>query len=387
MFRAVIKQRIAMNQPIVADIGVLSGTIKEDKKQKAISKFNAEKVPTNISLGDVLGLYDQYRNNYYWGVIENIDDKVITCNQYESLYADKQLLVPQTETNQKAFYNNSTPSAITDFYLKSMETGHISIANNMSSAYVPTFTSLIDKDKANTFKGITHQIIDNGTEHCVFPTEKENISLENFIYEQFDSYSRIIRPYHKDNKFKIFLINPTSDVEYDTNKIWKYNKLKLYTSWEQISNLKIENEDVENNTVVIFNSDGTTFRGAYTLLNDGNIQQLTSDVAVSNRVGTNKTVYVFDTDNTLEDIARENLPNNLYNHNITFNIGFDGIYKFDDFNLGQKLELRDGNAVYNSILTAWTYSFDQLTDKIHSATFTLGNVRNTLTAKILQSMR
>ncbi len=188
-----------------------------------------------------------------------------------------------------------------------------------------------------------------------------------------------------DRCINIAIFKPNGVVTYNQQHTWDYSEKVLFDSWESIKNVSIVDEDVETNTLMIFSDDGATNRGAFTILNDGTIQQMTSDTSVANRYGTGKTAYVFDSSNAIKDIAQSNLPASQFNHKITFNIMFNGEYKFTDFNLGQIIKFYSKSKpgkTYESALTAWSYDIAENSDAIGYAQFTLGNVRNNLTSKI-----
>ena len=580
MYRATIYQRTSLDKPQVADIKILSGSINEDLTQKASSTLIAESVPESVGIGDLLKLYDSRGNFFYWGVISAIKDRELTCSQFQSFYNDNLLLVAQTTTNQKALYTNKTVSYITDFYLKAKELGYQSIANTMSSAYVPAFSSLRDADVADTYKNVIHIIVDEEESHKPYPIDKEVKNLEEYLYDTFNVYNRIIRPFtiindfdddielpsgytrltyienastayintgikgnndfktevkvnpsalsghiigaynggvgmyapyianskfyyyyrgtayagtntiaigndyivktdltkgaqsmeangvvertstnnnssstgvnlilfgynnagtiNNDFKGKIYyckiwqnnelvrdyipcrkesdgkigmydlvsntfygsgnsanfvagddiikygigvaLIYPNGTINYDANKTWDYNVKTLFDTWEMISNVEITTKKHENNTVAIYNDTGSTLRGAYTVLNDGTIQEITDGVSVDNRYGVNKTTYVFDASNRVTDLARANLPSIKYNHEIAFDITFLSQYVFSDFSLGMPIVFHSGKDTYSSILTAWKYDIDQTSETVMKAEFTLGKVRKKLTS-------
>lgn len=188
-----------------------------------------------------------------------------------------------------------------------------------------------------------------------------------------------------DRSIRIALFKPEGSVLFNQQHIWDYGRKVLFDSWEAIKNVLIVDEDVETNTLMIFSDDGATNRGAFTILKDGTIQQMTSDTPVPNRYGTGKTSFVFDSSNAIKDIAQSNLPASQFNHKIQFDILFNDEYRFDDFNLGQLIEFHSKSRpdkVYDSALTAWSYEIEENSDVIKHAKFTLGNVRNNLTSKI-----
>ena len=194
MFRAIVKQRSNLDLLPIADMQILSASISEDTTQKATSTINVVEVPSNVFLGDLVGVYTSKGVFIYWGTISAINENKITLQQFNSFYNDTHLLVPQTSNNQKTFFNTKTISNVIELYLKSKELGHQSTLNEMSASLEPTYQGLVDKDVANNYKGITHTIIDNEQTFAPYPQEKESKNLETFLYDMFNTYNRIIRP-------------------------------------------------------------------------------------------------------------------------------------------------------------------------------------------------
>lgn len=185
-----------------------------------------------------------------------------------------------------------------------------------------------------------------------------------------------------DNALKLAIFNPDGVVAYDGENTWDYSKKTLFNTWEYIKNVEVTKEDVEFNTLFIYSDDGTSLRGAYTLLENGDIQQLTADTPQPNRIGAGISEYIFDGTNNVDNIIRSALPEVRYNHKITFDIVFNDTYGFKDFNIGQRIAFYKDNELYDSVLTGRSYSITNSSDTIVSAKFTLGKVRTNLTSKI-----
>lgn len=646
MFRALFKSRTDLNGPSIADFGVLSAEISEDKTQNASSEIVVDSPAINIQNGDILIIYDSYGTFYYWGKVTSIkpdtEDQTeqrvttISASQFESIFDDNHLILPQTTTNQQSFFKNKTVSDVLGLYLESKELGYQSIKNTMSD-YIPTYSGLVDIDTRNTYKGLRNVIIDSEALHVPYPVEKETVNLEEYLYESFDSYNRIIRPfianpvlpseyqrleyiesdgtsqyidtgvspasylnslrieldaqftdisrtgyllssgyynstaanrkniligvlstdstfrmlngnqtsqyvslgaadtnrhlfvidqtskyykiynnikftstvssslvnniilfakYDSDNSgsainsfcsgriygCKIYnngtliknlvpcfrksddeigmydlvssafltnsgpeqyrvnpsnlegaegelidysssgddilvnpglrvafdksksysnkqiglaIFNPVGVIEYAPTNSWDYTEKTLFDTMETISNLSVVDEDVETNTVCIYTSDGSSLTGSFTILTNGDIQEISTLTPVQNRLGTGKTKFVFDdrTDNaSVNSIVKANIPEKLFDHNITFGISFNDKNRFLDFNLGQRIKFyhtrsKKPDKCYESILSGWKYSIDQYSDTIKYAEFSLGKVRKNLTSKINRKVK
>lgn len=212
-------------------------------------------------------------------------------------------------------------------------------------------------------------------------------AIEGVFYSNAGSTGSFIAANRSfDKSIHVAIFNPNKTIPYDYgNREWDYREKILFDSWEQISDVNITDEDVETNTLAIYDANGSTLRGVFTVLKDGTIQQMEAGVEYADRYGAGKTAYVFDATNAIKDLAQANIPASQFNHKIEFSISFNKEYSFEDFNLGQPIKFyskaRPGK-VYESALTAWSYSINQNSEKITNAKFTLGNARNNLTSKI-----
>ena len=417
MFRALIFQRSNLDQGAIASVDILKATPYEDLTQKASSSFTCYEVPSNVQVNDIIRFYDTKGKFVYWGMINAIEDKTIKCSQFVSIFNDNLLIVPQTSEAQIFNYNNFPVSMIMAFYLEAKIQGHASIENTVEVGQLPVYTSLTDIDVANNYKSIVTYPVDEGEERVPYPTENETINLENYIYDSFNNYSRIVRPFwsflesdflitdsgdyitteggdkllvtRKSSEPLIVLLitYPNGVIEAPNGDVIDFSQKTLFDTHENISNVSIVKSDEEVNTVYVYNKEGTTLRGAYTVKNDGTIVQITDSTSVTNRLGSNKTQFIFDDENEVLDLVKSKLPSLQYNHKITFDIKFDDKIKFDDFILGQPIKFYDsqGNRIFNSILTAWKFNVEENSDVVKSATFTLGKVRTNLTSKILKN--
>lgn len=607
MFRALIKKRSNLAGDFISNIRIISGDIDEDKQQNTTSSIVVQDLDEDVALKDILGIYDDYGAFYFWGIIEKISDvnddtevkpllslKRIELSQFESLFDDEFMLLPQTSTNQKSFYNTKTVSDVIDLYLSAREFGFSSNKNSMTNGLDPIYSDFADEDVKSLFRGISHTISDNDTNtHMMYPIEKETVKLSDFLYDTFSDYQRVIKPYMPrtslpepyieveyiestgeqyidtgvspgdtdnqnklriecdaqftktdieqilfgsgyynstagnrrnlvtmirdsnfgmlsgsqitstrnmgaadierhyfvidqikrsyllrnnnyygqfsamssyfptrnillfagqnstastpliydfayakifkaliysngnllrwfipcynretgevgmydkvtnvfhgnlgtgefikgpkltDNALKIAIFNPADGIiNYDGENTWDYSQKVLFNTWEYIKNVDIVKQEVEFNTLFIYNNEGTTLRGAYTILQNGEVQQLETGVSQPNRIGSGKTEYIFDGDNNVDNIIRSKLSANQYNHKVSFDIIFNEKYSFNDFNLGQKIMFYRDNESFDSVLTGRKYSISENSNTIKEASFTLGKVRTNLTSKI-----
>ena len=99
----------------------------------------------------------------------------------------------------------------------------------MSSALKPAFTGLVDKDVADTYSGLKHNIIDSADVNVPFPTEKSIVNLEQYIYDVFNVYNRVVRPYvHLDLPTEDDVPEGYSRVEYLESTGTQYIQTDVY---------------------------------------------------------------------------------------------------------------------------------------------------------------
>lgn len=406
MFKALVFQRTNLLSGAIANLDVIKASINEDLTQKATSSITCLNVPTSVVQNDIIRIYDSKGKFVYWGIINGINDNVIKCSQFQSLFNDKFLLSKAETSAQKQIYSTSTISELIKYVINYRMQGKIT---DVDAAF-------IDKDVSNNFKGITISVQDDGLERYPYPLENKVINIEEFIYEMFNTYNRLIIPvwinsdkrvitndngeilttnegkrliYERvlgvgEQHMDIMCCNPSGIVELKDGEEIDFNHRILFQTYENLSNISIVKQDEETNTVYIYNKEGTSLRGAYTVNVDGELKQITNDLEIVGRLGTNKTKYIFDSDNDVLELARSELPTVQYNHKISFNISFEESNKFDDYILGGKVKYYDNstNRLFDTILTARQYEISENSSTIKSAKLTLGKVRQTLTSAL-----
>lgn len=409
MFRVLIYQRSNLQSGAIANLDVVKASISEDLSQRASSTITCVSIPTNVRVNDVLRLYDVKGNFIYWGVIDAITDNVLKCNQFQSLYNDNQYIIAYVPE----YYATAKISEIIDWYLDSKEKGYATDYTEDGTTYY----GILDKDVKNSYKGITHTLLDTSNrEHMPMPSENGAINLEEFLYDVFNSYSRIVRPHwvsgslnnlqnhlsqdlftHDNQTIGIYqhlplssqhidmlILNPIGRIELADGTVLDYSQTKLFDTYENISNLSITKADEDTNTLYLV-SDQYGIYSAYTIKNDGTIVEIRNNVEIANRVGSNKTKFVaYDGTTNPMDIVYQNLPSLQYNHKITFDILFDDKNKYEDYILGKRIQFYENanNRLFDTMLTAWKYEIEENSDVIKKASFTLGKVRTSLTDKI-----
>lgn len=404
MFKSLVLQRTNLLSGAIANLDVISASINEDLTQKATSKIVCTNIPSSISQYDILRLYDSKGKFVYWGIVNGISGNEIKCSQFQSLFNDN-FLLKKASNSEKELYATITISELLADILSLRKDG-----------FVSSQLDLLDRDVANNYKGIVISAKDSGVERYPYPIENRVINLETFIYDMFNQYNRIIVPSfanaellklatddRKDiltdsskqilikkqiginqQHINILCCEPNGKVNLTDGQSLDFDYRVLFTTYENINNVSIVKQDEDTNTVYIYDKDGVNLRGAFTVDTSGTLKQIVTDVSMLGRIGTNKTKYIFDSDNDVYELARSELPTNQYNHKITFDITFNENNKFDNYILGQKIKYYDNatNRLFDTILTARKFEIAENSDTIKNATFTLGKVRQTLTSAL-----
>ena len=144
-----------------------------------------------------------------------------------------------------------------------------------------------------------------------------------------------------------------------------------------VQNLTPLTEVVQTNKLSIYDKSGV-FRQNYYCTANG----ITTNDADPLRLPVVKTKFIFNDDTPTQDLADENLQNEIYNHRITFDLLLNSnLYEFTEWELGQTLNIWYNTDYYSSIFTAYTMQMDQGND-VTLVSVTCGKVRNTLTEKL-----
>ena len=160
-------------------------------------------------------------------------------------------------------------------------------------------------------------------------------------------------------------------------KIPSYETIKVGNNMYAIQDMSPITEIEETNRLIIFAQD-KTYRTTYVATKNGVVEEPS---ATTNRFDITNTKVVF-SDDDVADLVASNLPQNMYNHKLTFTLIIRNfIYQFGDFNLGGELDVWVGDDYYNTVLTG--YQIKKASNQnITEANFTCGKVRVALTKKL-----
>ena len=345
-YRAFIKSMTDVNNVPIAFIEVRSFTIRRDLMTSATSDFNVLEVPTNISNGDILVLYDGKGKIYYEGVISQISDKNIQCTQIQSFYKGTWI------------YDTHTDSSLE---------GEIAyLLNDFAQGYIKG--SSYQDTLVQTEKGGLTISTESSTSISLPSGDSEIVDMEAFIYTLYQRYGLMVDVqinYGNGGTTKIYVPN--------------YTAMKVGNNTESILNLSPVTEVAETNRLIVYASNGTyrsTF--VYTSTN-GIVEEPVSNVG---RYGVVNTSIVYSDDN-ITDIVEANLPSSMYNHHLTFDLLLKGkLYNFDDFKLGMPIQVWNGVDYYSTLFTGYELSCDEGKEPTY-VHMICGKVRLSLTSKLL----
>lgn len=337
---------------------VLSGDITEDLLQRSTSTFVCKEIPDTVQINTPIFLYNPKGRIIYYGTVKAIENNSLICREPISIYDDDHL---QTS----ALYNSAYSILYGVYqYLGAFATESGFSHKKLNDFYrlLPAESMPIDPDMVPTsaMPLIAQASVVNAEDRLLNAYSELNVILKYDFYEY--------------NSTKAFMsITPTMN---------QYEKLTLSDGLEAIKDISVTVQEAEATDLVIYNSSGSTLRGEALMGYDGTIsvfetgatiQPLSSFIA--NTVCKQKAVM---SDDNLKTVALQNLNGSAYSHKITFSLIKNDLLRFEDLHLGQRVDFYYKDKLYESVITAWKYSFTN--DEVEKVDITMGNVRTTLTA-------
>lgn len=206
--------------------------------------------------------------------------------------------------------------------------------------------------------------------HFESQSDGYTMDMEQMIYDLYDKYKIMVTvdiPYEG-----------TPTIYIGTSQI--VERLKVSDNNNSITNLSPVTEIEETNKVIIYDSDGI-YRTTYVNEHGGSQVEQPSDL--TNRYDVVNTSIVQSDDN-ISDILKANLPDEMYNHKLTFDLNlFTSLYTNKDFILGMPLKVWKDTDYYSTILTGMEFSKES-NKNVNVISYTCGTVRTTLTKKLLK---
>lgn len=344
-YRIYIKDGLDLGGMAIANVPCTSFSIDRDLLTTATSRFEVLEMPKNIKNGDVLGLIDPYGTIVYNGVIEAIEED-ITCRQMLSMFNDKWRWYDPSETTIEGKIANI------------INTDFVNSSDPLIASKFP-FTVTTTSATEGTFEQHTKTV-----DQQEVPSKTHTENLEKFFYELYDIWGvniDIVVPFNTQPTITIGQA-PTNSIKIGNNALI-------------VRNLTPFTEIFEKNKLVIYDKDGENLRGTYYATTNG----ITTDASDPLRLPVVNTEFVFDTDKDLDEIKKEKLQEEMYNHKITFDLLIDNqLYNFYDFVLGMPFEVWYYSDYFSTIFTGYELSLQNGSD-LSQVSITCGKVRNKLT--------
>lgn len=339
-YKVFIKDGLDLTGLPIANETCVSFNIEVDLLSTATSSFVLLNMPSNIKEGDVLGLVSPYGEIIYTGVINAIELEEITCRPILSIF------------NDEWKWHNPTQTTIEGKLVSIVNGDFINSSDPMISDRFP-FTCTASSSTTGDFESQDDTFV---------------IDFETMLMNMYSSYGIITDisvPFGETTPTIVFKKSTHSSVKIGNNVL-------------SIQNMTPLTEVFETNKLVIYDNEGNNLRGTYYATKNG----ITTNANDPLRLPVTKTKYVFNTDDSLDDIKNENLQEEIYNHRITFDLLLDnGLYDFADWELGMPVEIWYNGEYYSTVFTRYAMSKEEGED-VAFVSVTCGKVRNTLTQKI-----
>ena len=343
MFRAFFKNITNLNGEMLgsAEMKVSSGTISDDLLSKPTSTFELVSIPPLIENGNVIGVYDDYGEILFTGIINSIEGQTITASNIKAIFDDVW-----------RYYDPALETTIEDC----MEYIFVHDYQNSTDALVSTIFSQFDIVKISQTQGNLGLMQNNYT-----------VNMYDYIMSLYDLYDILIDIYipPTNGQSEIRIGKPT------------FNTIKVGNNTNAIRNIQVTKEVQETNRLIVYDSLGL-LKGIWYATPSG----ITQNSSALDRITKVKTDIVFSDLTDLSEIVAEHLSDKMYNHKITCELLVkNSLYNYRDFDLGSNIQVFYDGDYYDSILTGYSYSFDDR-GVIDYITLTMGKVRYSLADKL-----
>lgn len=350
-YRCYVKDQLDLEAPPKAFMRVDNFDIKRDTMTKSNTTIYVMDTATNVNNGDVLVVYDPMGTNLYEGVVKSMEGNKIICSQMPSFY--KGLWI----------YNVSPQDYLEHeiaVLLQAYADGQIYRSSYTDTLVAQRLGGITINYVGSTAVNLPTDLDDNGNEKL---TQKD---MEQWIYELYENYGIIFD----------FEIN-MAGANYVTIKTPSYETIKVGNNMYAIQDMSPITEIEETNRLIIFSSQ-KVYRTTYVATKNGVVEQPTS---TNNRFDITNTKVVF-SDDDVDTLIANNLPEQMYNHKLTFTLIIKNfLYEFGDFNLGGEIDVWVNDDYYNTVLTG--YQIKKASNQnITEVGFTCGKVRVALTKKL-----
>lgn len=343
-YRAYVKDVLDLKGKPKAFLNIVSFTIKRDLLTTSNSSFTVLQIPSNIDNGDIICVYDPYGKVIYQGVINQIADNVINTNQIQSIYKGLWLC-----KNSPQDYLEHEVAVLLEEYASGKITDDV-----MDYLQAQKLTSIdieYEGSNANQLQSFDAQ---------------QTQDMETFIYRLYEKYNIILD----------FAINweGNNSVMIHTADFTPY---KIANNTHAIIDISPTTEISQNNKLIVYSSEGA-YRAVYYATPQGIVTNSQDPLRLKNI----NTIIQF-TDDDINAVIASNLNEEMYNHKLTFTLRIDNkLYKWDDFKLGQPMDIYFNGQYFKSVFTGYEMALAQ-DQSIDEVKITCGKVRTSLTSKLL----
>ena len=323
MYRAYVKNALALNEKPTMFFRVNNATFGEDLLTSKTSKFEVIENTSGVESSDVFFLLNDSGQVVYMGVVDSVEDKTINTSQMQSFY--KGLWLYQQYSSAASL--EAEVAKVTEDYAS----GKIYGSNAIDSLMLAE-------------KGIV-SVTYSGSTNKKLPSQDDNYTkdFEEFIYWLYNNYNitfNFVLPYEWEEG--------DDEVGRVVISVPNYETLKISDNTHIIQNLVPTVEIYENNKLIVYDSEGT-FRGVYYGTKNG----ITTDSSDENRLKTINTNIVF-SDDSIGILEAQNLRSDMYNHYISFELITDNkLYDFSTWHLGQPLKIYHKKTIYDTVYTGY----------------------------------
>ena len=345
MLRAFFKNITNLNGEMLgsAELKVNSGTISDDLLSKATSSFELVSIPPVIENGNVIGIYDEYGQILFTGIINSVEGQSVTASNILAIFDDVW-----------RYYDPALDTTIEDC----IEDILIRDYKNSSDTLVSTIFNQFTLQKISSTSGNLGLMGNNYT-----------VNMYDYIMSLYNTYDILLDIYipPSNGQSIIRIGKPT------------FGTIKIGNNTNAIKNIQITKEVQETNRLVIYDGYGL-LRGIWYATPSG----ITQDASALDRITKVKSEIVFSDlpDAELPTIVAEHLSDKIYNHKITCELLIkNSLYNYKDFTLGTNIQVFFDGEYYDSVLTGYSYGFDNR-GVLEYMTLTMGKVRYSLADKL-----
>ena len=352
-------------------VPVISASIKVDGLAKTTSTITIlGDLPSTVKTDCVVVLKNPRGKVLYIGVVKSIADSVLTCREPMSLFDAEFMFTPTRTSTSSVMY--SLYKYMQSFLLGYPSTNNVDAEKNASIIRMmpdmfygisPKLSITASSNLNITAPVIEDTNIENLEDRFINAFNDFGIYVESSIYISGGPYLQLI------------VANPRVQ-----------EPLLLSDNSEAVTNVTVDVEEMENTTLQVFDSTGATFRGTYSVKEDGTITTYNyppTDETSFISYNSCKPKIVMSDDN-IKTVLEQYLSNAKYNHKITFDLDLNSVlYSLDALNVGRRVDFYYQNKIYNSIITGFEWDLAENMEDPISIKVILGKVRTKLTTKLL----